>query len=154
MVHHQQVFDALLPPEQRHRIADAITAAERLTSGEICVHATPHCGDNVMDAAARTFDRLKLYCTERRNAVLIYVVYIDRKLAVLGDSGINDVVPDGYWDDIVARLSEALADGRAADGLCEAINDIGRKLATFFPANRNDVNELSNDVTYSDEEYD
>ncbi len=154
MVHHRQVFDELLPPEQRHRIADAITAAERLTSGEICVHATPHCNGNVMDAAARAFNRLRLYRTERRNAVLIYVVYIDRKLAVLGDTGINAVVPDGYWDDVVARLAARLAGGHATDGLCEAIADIGHKLESFFPANRNDVNELSNEVTYSDEDND
>lgn len=152
MLHHRQLFDELLPPGQRHRISDAITAAERGTSGEICVHATPHCSGEVTEAAQRAFNRLQLYRTERRNAVLIYVVYVDRKLAVLGDSGINEAVPDGYWDDVVARLAVSLAAGRAIDGLCDAIAEVGKRLAACFPAVGRDVNELSNEVTYSDDE--
>ena len=87
-----------IPSEGQRRIADAITAAERHTTGEICVHVTPRCRGDVLKRAAKTFNRLHLYTTKRRNAVLIFIAYDDRKLAILGDTGINAVVPHGFWD--------------------------------------------------------
>ena len=139
-----------IPADGQHRIAQAITRAERRTSGEICVHATPHCSGPAVQAAIATFDRLQLYRTQRRNAVLIYVAYSDRQLAIVGDQGINDAVPDGYWDDVVAALLQRLRAGRPVDGLCEAIDTLGERLHDIFPAERHDINELSNEITYED----
>ncbi|MBQ7690326.1 MAG: TPM domain-containing protein [Muribaculaceae bacterium] len=139
-----------IPEEGQHRIAQAITQAERRTSGEICVHVTPHCPGEVMAAAEATFNRLQLYRTQRRNAVLIYVAYTDRRLAILGDQGIHEAVPQGYWNDVVATLAKRLHARRPVDGLCEAIDTIGKRLHEFFPADRHNINELSNEVTYED----
>ena len=139
-----------IPPEGQRRIADAITAAERHTTGEICVHVTPRCRGNVMKRATRTFNRLHLYTTKRRNAVLIFVAYEARKLAILGDTGINEVVPEGFWDGEVEELTRYLKAGRQVDGLCEVIARIGERLSEFFPGERDDENELSNEVTFDD----
>ncbi len=140
-----------IPEDGQRRIAQAITDAERRTTGEICVHATPHCREaDPVTAAIATFDRLQLYRTQRRNAVLIYVAYTDRQLAIVGDQGINDAVAEGYWDDVVAALLQRLRAGRPVDGLCEAIHTLGERLHDIFPAERNDINELSNEITYED----
>ena len=139
-----------IPSEGQRRIADAITAAERHTTGEICVHVTPRCRGDVMKRATRTFNRLHLYTTKRRNAVLIFVAYDDRKFAILGDTGINDVVPQGFWDGEVEELGRYLKAGRPVDGLCEIIARIGERLSEYFPGERDDENELSNEVTFDD----
>jgi len=139
-----------IPSDGQRRIADAITAAERHTTGEICVHVTPRCRGNVMKRAARTFDRLHLYTTKRRNAVLIFVAYEDRKFAILGDTGINQVVPHGFWDSEVETLTRYLKAGRPVDGLCEIIAHMGEHLSQYFPGERDDENELSNEVTFDD----
>ena len=139
-----------IPNEGQRRIADAITAAERHTTGEICVHVTPRCRGDVMKRAARTFNRLHLYTTKRRNAVLIFVAYDDRKFAILGDTGINDVVPQGFWDGEVEELGRYLKAGRPVDGLCDIIARIGERLSEFFPGERDDENELSNEVSFDD----
>ena len=139
-----------IPNDGQRRIADAITAAERHTTGEICVHVTPRCRGNVMKRAARTFNRLHLYTTKRRNAVLIFVAYEDRKFAILGDTGINTVVPEGFWDGEVEELGRFLKAGRQVDGLCEVIARIGERLSQYFPGERDDENELSNEVTFDD----
>ena len=139
-----------IPSEGQRRIADAITAAERHTTGEICVHVTPRCRGNVMKRATRTFDRLHLYTTRRRNAVLIFIAYEDRKFAILGDTAINDVVPDGFWDAEVEELGRFLKAGRQVDGLCEVIAHIGERLSQYFPGERDDENELSNEVSFDD----
>lgn len=139
-----------IPSEGQRRIAAAITAAERHTTGEICVHVTPRCHGNVMKRAARTFDRLHLYSTKRRNAVLIFIAYQDRKLAILGDAGINNVIPEGFWDNEVEELARFLKAGRPVDGLCEIIAHMGERLSQYFPGERDDENELSNEVTFDD----
>ena len=139
-----------IPTEGQRRIAAAITAAERHTSGEICVHVTPRCRGNVMKRATKAFNRLHLYATKRRNAVLIFVAYQDRKFAILGDTGINEVVPRGFWDSEVEELTRYLKAGRPVDGLCEIIAHMGERLSQYFPGERDDENELSNEVTFDD----
>jgi uncharacterized membrane protein len=139
-----------IPSEGQRRIADAITAAERHTTGEICVHVTPRCRGDVMRRAARTFNRLHLYTTKRRNAVLIFVAYEDRKFAILGDTGINEAVPRGFWDGEVEELGRYLKAGRPVDGLCEIISLMGERLSQYFPGERDDENELSNEVSFDD----
>ena len=139
-----------IPSEGQRRIAAAITAAERHTTGEICVHVTPRCRGNVMKRATRTFNRLHLYTTKRRNAVLIFIASEARKLAILGDTGINDVVPEGFWDTEVEELTRYLKAGRPVDGLCEVIAHMGERLSQYFPGVRDDENELSNEVSFDD----
>ena len=137
-----------IPSEGQRRIADAITAAERHTTGEICVHVTPRCRGNVVKHATRAFDRLHLYTTRRRNAVLIFIAYEARKYAILGDTAINDAVPEGFWDGEVEELGRYLKAGRPVDGLCEIIARIGERLSQYFPGERDDENELSNEVSF------
>ena len=139
-----------IPSEGQRRIADAITAAERHTTGEICVHVTPSCRGNVYKRAVKKFNKLHLYTTKRRNAVLIFIAYEARKFAILGDIGINDVVPEGFWDQESEELGKYLKAGRPVDGLCEIIARIGDRLSEYFPGERDDENELSNEVTFDD----
>jgi uncharacterized membrane protein len=139
-----------IPSEGQRRIADAITDAERHTTGEICVHVTPRCRGNVMKRATKTFNRLHLYTTKRRNAVLIFVAYEDRKFAILGDTGINEAVHEDFWDGEVEELGRFLTAGRPVDGICTIVGRIGEKLSEFFPGERDDENELSNEVTFDD----
>ena len=139
-----------IPSEGQRRIADAITAAERHTTGEICVHVTPRCRGNVMKRAVKTFNRLHLYTTKRRNAVLIFIAYEDRKLAILGDTAIHEAVPEGFWDGEVEELTNYLKAGRPVDGLCAIIARMGERLSEYFPGERDNENELSNEVTFDD----
>ncbi|MBL7980450.1 MAG: TPM domain-containing protein [Flavobacteriales bacterium] len=134
---------------ERERIAQAIGEAERLTSGEIRVHLEDHIEDDVLDHAAFVFEELGMHRTDQRNGVLIYVCVADRKVAVIGDKGINERVPEGFWTDVVAVLKLHFAAGRRADGLAEAVHMVASKLKQHFPLLANDRNELSNEVSFS-----
>ena len=136
-------------PDQR-RVVDAIGDAEKLTSGEIRVHITPKCGDDVMKAAIKTFDRLKMYKTRHRNGVLIYMAFESRKFAILGDAGINAVVPENYWENEKDTLLIHLKQNDPATGLCKVIASVGEKLKEFFPIEEDDENELSNEISYEE----
>ncbi len=140
-----------LSKAEQQRVSDAIAQAEKRTSGEICVHVVPKCSGDVMGAAEKKFNQLGLFKTERRNAVLIYVAYKSKRFAILGDEGINRQVPADYWHTEKDTLLTYLSQGRAADGLCEVVRQIGDALAAYFPPVENDVNELSNDVSYDDD---
>lgn len=143
-------LDDFLSKEQQEQVVTAIAAAELLTSGEIRVHVTPRCRGDVVRAAARAFDRLKMYRTRHRNGVLIFVAFESRKLAVLGDVGIDRKVPFNYWTDELTLLADYLRDGDAATGLRTVIARIGNKLAEFFPHEEDDIDELTNDISYED----
>lgn len=139
-----------LSEEECALVSGAVAEAEHSTSGEIRIHIDSRCPGEPKERALRTFHALKMERTAARNAVLIYVSPSDRKLAVLGDKGINDVVPDGFWKDVCGLLSSRFASGQFVGGLCEAVSLIGSKLKAYFPYADNDVNELPDEVTFGD----
>jgi uncharacterized membrane protein len=57
-------------------------------------------------------------------------------------------VPEGFWDGEVEELTNYLKAGRPVDGLCAIIARMGERLSEYFPGERDDENELSNEVTF------
>lgn len=137
-----------LTEQGRQEVAAAIGEAEQRTSGEIRVHIEEHIEEDALDHAAFIFEELGMQRTRHRNAVLIYVCVADRKVAVVGDKGINERVPPGFWRDVVGVLQLHFAAGRHADGLCEAVRMVGEKLKAYFPYRADDSDELSNEVSF------
>lgn len=140
--------EELLTEAERLRVRAAIDAAEKRTSGEIRVHLEDHIEDDVLDHAVFIFEELSMHRTRDRNGVLIYLSVGDRKLAVIGDVGIDQQVPKDFWHDVLGILKLHLAAGRAADGLVEAVHLVGEKLRLFFPLRSDDRDELSNDISF------
>lgn len=134
--------------EKRKKIEQAIAEAEVKTSGEIRVHIEDECLEDPMERAAYIFEELEMHETEERNGVLIYLSYVDHKLAILGDKNINDRVPDNFWDSIVSHLTLKFKTGEYTEGLVDAIQTSGQKLSEFFPHSGKDKNELDNEVTF------
>lgn len=133
---------------QKNAITDAVKQAELETSGEIRVHIENHCKGDVLDRAATIFDKLGMVQTELRNGVLVYLAIDDRKLAILGDMGINAKVPEGFWDEVRDTMVGHFREGRFAEGLEEGINMAGLQLKTWFPRQTDDVNELPDDISF------
>jgi uncharacterized membrane protein len=134
--------------EQRDDIRQAILNAELDTSGEIRVHIEDTCEGDVMDRAADLFKKLKMHKTERRNGVLFYLALKNRKFAILGDKGINAVVPDDYWDDIKVKMLNFFREEQYTEGLIEGISMVGTRLKKHFPYRTDDVNELPDEISF------
>jgi uncharacterized membrane protein len=132
----------------KRRIVEAIEKAELQTSGEIRVHIEEKCKEEVLDHAAFIFQELEMHKTELRNGVLFYVSYLDHKLAILGDAGINKVVPGHFWEDIKEHLVKEFKIGNYAGGLSEGILMAGEQLKKHFPYQSDDTNELSNEISF------
>ena len=134
--------------EQREDIRQAVLNAELDTSGEIRVHIETNCKGEVLDRAAFIFSKLGMQKTEMRNSVLFYLAVKNRRFAVMGDKGINAVVPEDFWDDIKNILLNHFREERFTEGLIEGITLVGNKLKSHFPYQTNDVNELSDDISF------
>ena len=89
-------LDEFISPQERTLLVNAIKEAEKMTSGEIRVHIEPNCGKNVIARAIKVFKKLKMNKTALRNGVLIYVAYESKQFSIIGDKGINEVVPEGF----------------------------------------------------------
>ena len=133
---------------EKSSIVEAINAAENKTSGEIRLHLERKCPEDVLDRAAFLFEKLEMHKTELRNGVLFYVSYEDHKLAILGDGGINAVVSDTFWNDIKEHLVASFKKGEYAKGLAEGIQMAGDQLKVHFPVSSDDVDELSNEISF------
>ena len=134
--------------DQQAEITKAIFEAEKNTSGEIRVHIENKCPEDVVDRAKGVFIKLAMHKTALKNAVLFYLAVDDHKFAILGDSGINDVVPADFWDHIRDHMQEHFRAGRFTEGLAEGIAKAGEALKAHFPYGADDKDELSNEVTF------
>jgi uncharacterized membrane protein len=89
-----------------------------------------------------------MHKTALRNGVLFYLAVDDKKFAIVGDKGINDTVPKGFWDEVRDTMLAHFKNQEFTEGLCKGIEMAGVKLKTHFPLQKDDTNELSNDVSF------
>ena len=136
--------------EEKNLISESIQEAEKNTSGEIRVHIESKCPGDVMDRAAYLFEKLKMHETKLRNAVLFYLALDDRKFAILGDAGINQLTPENYWDSIKDVMLREFAENKFASGLSSGILMAGEQLKEHFPYQRDDINELPDEISFGD----
>lgn len=134
--------------QEKQKIVAAIKLAETNTSGEIRVHIESTCKEDVLDHAAFIFEKLEMHKTDARNGVLIYLAVEDHKFAILGDAGINQKVPAGFWDTVRDHMVEHFKKGDFASGLEAGILEAGQQLKSHFPYKSDDVNELSDEISF------
>ena len=88
--------------------------------------------------------------TVQKNGVLIYLALEDRKFAIIGDTGINQLVPVDFWNTTKEAMVGFFKQNRMADGVVTGIQMAGEKLNTYFPRLGDDQNELSDDIAFMD----
>ena len=140
----------ILNREEDRRIVEAIKTDERNTSGEIKVHIENHCKGDVEERSIVVFNKLKLNETKLRNGMLIYIAVKDHKFAILGDEGINQVVEANFWNDVKDMMAAKFSEGLFEEGLEAGILRCGEKLKTYFPYQNDDINEISDEISYGE----
>ena len=135
--------------EEQQNIVAAIKEAELNTSGEIRVHIENHCKEEALERAAEVFYDLKMNCTAARNGILFYLAVKDHKFAIIGDEGINREVEHDFWNDIKNEIISNFKENKFAEGLIAGILKCGDKLKKYFPYQNDDVNELSDEISFN-----
>lgn len=141
------IVEDFLTAEEEEQVINAIRKAERTTSGEIRVHLEKHTDLNVLERAAEVFHLLKMDTTEQHNGVLIYVAVNDHRFAIYGDSGIDKVVPDNFWESTKDVILSQFKQGEFVQGLVDGITLAGEQLQAYFPWIHKDGNELSDEIS-------
>ena len=135
--------------EEQQKIVAAIKEAELNTSGEIRVHIENHCKKEALERAAEVFYDLKMNQTAARNGILFYLAVKDHKFAIIGDEGINLKVEHDFWNDIKDEMVAMFKENKFAEGLIAGILKCGKRLKEYFPYQSDDVNELSDEISFN-----
>lgn len=98
----------------------------------------------VEEEATKSFFLERLYETKDANGILLFISVFEKKAWILADRGINERIEQHEWQKIVDGLTAEIRKGNSAEGICEAIQNIGAILKDHFPYKRNDTDELHN----------
>ena len=96
--------------------------------------------------ALRAFYEKGLYRTRHETGILIFISIFERKVWILGDSGINTRIPPESWQQLVQTLTVGIKEGRASEALCKVVKSCGEELSRHFPRESSDINELRDEV--------
>ncbi len=75
--------------------------------------------------ASQAFLEEEVFSTRERTGILIFLSLLERRVVVLGDSGINARVEPGEWREIVDGIVAGIRRGEPAAALVEAISACG-----------------------------
>lgn len=137
----------MLSAREKEEIQESIRLAELKTSGEIRVHIDKKCTEDPIERAIEVFNKLKMQETEQRNGVLIYLSFSDRKLAIIGDQGIDQVVSSDFWESTKNEMIFRFKRNEFVQGIIDAVAEAGKQLQHYFPVKLDDKDELNNEIT-------
>jgi putative membrane protein len=140
----------------------AVIAALAFAAGALAVLAFPPLKrlfvhpaalqQRVDERAAMAFLSEEVFKTRERTGILIFLSLFERRVRVMGDSGINAKVKQEEWDGVVRIMVEGMKSGTPAAALCDAIARCGDLLnARGVDIRPDDANELANTVRIEDE---
>lgn len=96
--------------------------------------------------ALEQFVRRGVAHTQDRTGILIFVSLAERYARIVADDGIAARVPQSHWQGAVDALVAHMRDGRIAEGFVTAVNLCGNELASHFPRQENDRDELTDRI--------
>lgn len=138
-----------LTEDEIQRVAEAVQRNEQHTSGEIRVYMESHCQYmEPLHRAAELFLALKMHNTEHRNAVLLYIAYHDKDVALYGDRQIFHQTDPNFWHQQTKNLLRSFHQNQYCDGIITCLDEIGLVLASRFPLKGEAKNELPDDIVF------
>ena len=130
-------------------LVEAIKTAEEHSTGEIRVHIDSSMEEETEQVAWEVFEKLEMYKTKDRNAVLFHINFKQKYLSIIGDEGIHQKVCQTFWDKIHTEMKIEFGKGNYFEGLKNGILATGIELKKYFPVQKKNSNELPNDITFS-----
>ena len=141
------------PPATLTAIEQAITASEAAHAGELrlviegALSGAPlYRGQPVRERAIDVFAHLRMWDTDERNGVLVYLLLADRAVEIVADRGVHVKAGAAAWEKICADMQAAFRAGHYEAGALAGIAAITALLAEHFPYQGARRNELSNQV--------
>jgi len=121
-------------------IEQAIRESERTHAGQIrfAVEGALHGrrlyrGQSARERALEVFSELRMWDTDERNGVLIYLLLADRAVEIVADRGAHLKVGSDEWREICRGMQTELQAGHHEAAVLLAIHAVTRHLAAHFP---------------------
>ena len=137
------------PASAMTSIEQAIGRSERQHSGEVRFAVEPAldtsallAGESARERAIEMFSLLRLWDTDARNGVLIYLLLADRDIEIVADRGVSAKVNPSEWEAICRTMEAELRRGHYGEAVVSGIEAASRLLARHFPRSAGDRNEL------------
>jgi putative membrane protein len=107
--------------------------------------------ERVNSRAKEAFLEREVFLTKNRTGILIFISFLEHRVVVLGDSGINQRVSYEQWKEVVNYVIEGIKNNDLASGIEKAIQRCGELLQeSGLAIEINDINELSDEITEKD----
>jgi putative membrane protein len=101
--------------------------------------------------ASLAFLSEQVFATRERTGILIFISLFERRVRVLGDSGINEKIRQEQWDGVSAILVDSMKKGKPFEGMKQAITLCGHLLEESGVERRaDDTDELDDSLRVSD----
>ena len=133
---------------ESEQLVNKISELEQKTESEIRIHIEDVCEESAFDRAVEVFQKLGMQKTKDKTGILIYLATQDKKMAVLGDKGINEKLENNFWDSIIEKMKVKFQTQGVSSGLELGLELIGQKLIEYFPERGTPSNQLPNDISY------
>ena len=98
--------------------------------------------DEVDGRAREVFFDNRIHHTAGGTGILIYVSLYERMAVILADRQVVEQITQPTLDQICHGLAGKVGRGQATEAICEALDELGSKLATLLPRAEDDVNEV------------
>jgi len=137
------------PASAMRAIEQAIAKGESQHSGEVRFAVEPALepaalirGLSARERALEVFSQLRLWDTDERNGVLIYLLLAERDIEIVADRGVNARVRADQWEAICQTMETSLRRGQCGEAVVAGVDAVSRLLAEHFPRRSGDRNEL------------
>jgi uncharacterized membrane protein len=92
------------------------------------------------------FHEYHLEKTENRTGILIAIFLEERRVKILADIGINQLVPPKTWDLVVSDMITEIKNNHISSAMVLGINRCGEILSQKIPTHRSNRNELNDNL--------
>jgi uncharacterized membrane protein len=89
-------------------------------------------GQSARDRALDIFTHLRVWDTDERNGVLIYVLLADKAIEIVADRGLNGTTSEEEWRAICQAMEKDFRDRRFENGSINGIHAINNLLIHHF----------------------
>jgi len=120
----------------------SLAAVRRLPRLNLAFTPAARVSEAVRQQAMHVFYERGLHRTRDENGILIFISLLERKVWILGDRGINAVIPPERWTALASALSSGIRQGQLTEALVGVIAEMGDVLRQHFPSRNDDINEL------------
>lgn len=106
--------------------------------------------EEVYQRAIQAFHEHNLTQTTKRNAVLIFVSFFERRIHIIADSGASQKIDNKKWEQIINDQLGALKKGSYETSLMQLIHAAGDLLTEYFKPEMN-INSHNDKSALDDE---